>query len=84
MVRFAESFSFGRIFGNTLGLSVYHLLAGFPIPILLALALNYVRSAAFKKTVQLVTYAPHFHLHGGDRGHDPAVPGHPAAASSTP
>ena len=38
VVRFAESFSFGRIFGNTLGLSVYHLLAGFPIPILLALA----------------------------------------------
>ena len=59
-VRFVESFSFWRIFGNTLGLSVYHLLAGFPIPILLALSLNYARSATFKKAVQLITYAPHF------------------------
>ena len=60
VVRFAESFSFWRIFGNTLGLSIYHLAAGFPIPIMLALSLNYARSRAFKKTVQLVTYAPHF------------------------
>ena len=60
VVRFAESFSFRRIFGNTLGLSIYHLAAGSPIPIMLALSLNYARSAAFKKTVQLVIYAQHF------------------------
>jgi putative aldouronate transport system permease protein len=45
---------------NTLTLSLYGFLAGFPIPILLALALNEVRARFFKRTVQMVTYAPHF------------------------
>ncbi|GAA2154369.1 ABC transporter permease subunit [Glycomyces rutgersensis] len=45
---------------NTLMLSLYGFLAGFPIPIILALALNEVRARFFKRTVQMVTYAPHF------------------------
>lgn len=45
---------------NTIGISFYSLIAGFPIPILLALALNEIRTGYFKKTVQMVTYAPHF------------------------
>ncbi len=51
---------FWLILKNTLILSLYGLLVGFPIPIIFALAMNEVRSAMFKKFVQLVTYAPHF------------------------
>ncbi|WEG11078.1 ABC transporter permease subunit [Pullulanibacillus sp. KACC 23026] len=45
---------------NTLFLSLYHILVSFPLPILLALALNEIRQGVFKKTVQMVTYAPYF------------------------
>ncbi|WP_420832365.1 ABC transporter permease [Paenibacillus humicola] len=45
---------------NTLFISIYLLAVSFPIPIILALALGEVRSQRFKKTVQLVTYAPYF------------------------
>ncbi|XEC96033.1 ABC transporter permease [Paenibacillus tarimensis] len=51
---------FWPILKNTLILSLYGMLVGFPIPIIFALAMNEVRSAMFKKFVQLVTYAPHF------------------------
>ncbi|MDR6553438.1 ABC transporter permease subunit [Paenibacillus qinlingensis] len=59
-MRFFNSFYFWRLIKNTLGISFYQLIIGFPIPILLALAINEVKNAAFKKTVQTVTYAPHF------------------------
>ncbi|KRF44204.1 sugar ABC transporter permease [Paenibacillus sp. Soil787] len=58
--RFFESYQFMAVLKNTLGVSVYELVAGFPIPIILALLLNQVRSQRFKKIVQTVTYAPHF------------------------
>lgn len=45
---------------NTISISVYQLVFGFPIPILLALMINEVRSGPFKKLVQNITYAPHF------------------------
>ncbi|QNF30955.1 sugar ABC transporter permease [Metabacillus sp. KUDC1714] len=45
---------------NTFFLSLYALAVGFPIPIILALCLNEIRNGMFKKTVQLVTYAPYF------------------------
>jgi putative aldouronate transport system permease protein len=45
---------------NTFILSVYVVIASFPIPIILALALNEIRQGAFKRTVQMVTYAPYF------------------------
>ncbi len=58
--RFFRSNEFARVLRNTLGLSLYQLIAGFPFPIILALSLNYVHSRKFKKSVQLITYAPHF------------------------
>lgn len=57
---FFENPIFWTLLKNTLLLSLFLLLAGFPIPILLALMLNEVRSARFKKFVQLVTFAPYF------------------------
>ena len=45
---------------NTFLISLYSLLWGFPMPILLALMLNELRSQWFKRTVQTVTYIPHF------------------------
>lgn len=58
--RFFNSPVFSRLMINTIVISVYSIVAGFPIPIILALSLNSVRNIAFKKTVQMVTYAPHF------------------------
>jgi multiple sugar transport system permease protein/putative aldouronate transport system permease protein len=58
--RFLNSYLFFRILRNTLVLSFYQLLAGFPLPILLALSLNYLSSRRYRKTVQMTTYAPHF------------------------
>lgn len=49
-----------RIIMNTLRLGLYSLIAGFPIPILLAIAINEVKNRKFKKSVQLTTYAPYF------------------------
>ncbi|MFF0380301.1 ABC transporter permease [Actinoplanes missouriensis] len=51
---------FGTLVTNTLILAFYLLLASFPVPILLALALNEVRNGWFRRTVQMVTYAPYF------------------------
>lgn len=52
--------AFATLIKNTLYISFYQLIVGFPVPILLALALNEVKSARYKKTVQMVTYAPYF------------------------
>ena len=57
---FWGTYSFNRLITNTLTLSIYSLVAGFPIPILLALMLNECGNVKFKKTVQMITYAPHF------------------------
>ncbi|MFD0716022.1 ABC transporter permease [Paenibacillus sp. GCM10027626] len=59
-IRFFDSYYFWTLIWNTLGISIYSLLVGFPIPILLALGLNELRNGAFKKSVQTITYAPHF------------------------
>lgn len=58
--RFFDSYHFERVIKNTLGIGLYELLVGFPLPIILALMINEVRPKFFKKTVQTVTYAPHF------------------------
>lgn len=58
--RFLGSYKFMTVLKNTLGVSLYELIVGFPIPIILALLLNQVRNLRFKKIVQTVTYAPHF------------------------
>jgi len=49
-----------ELFGNTLALTVYALLAGFPVPVILSLLLNYTVFPSLKKFTQTVTYAPHF------------------------
>jgi putative aldouronate transport system permease protein len=51
---------FWSLVKNTFLLSVYTVVASFPIAIILALALNEVRQGLFKRTVQMVTYAPYF------------------------
>ncbi len=58
--KFFASYQFQRVILNTVSISFYSLAAGFPIPIILALMLNSMRSAWYKKTVQMVTYIPHF------------------------
>ncbi|WP_261381208.1 ABC transporter permease [Paenibacillus cremeus] len=58
--RFFNSYFFWRLLKNTLGISLYQLAVGFPVPILLALMMNELRLGVFKKFVQTVTYAPHF------------------------
>lgn len=57
---FFRSYYFWRLIRNTLLLNFYNLLFGFPAPIILALLLNEVRVQAFKKTVQTISYLPHF------------------------
>lgn len=59
-VKFFQSHNFWRLFRNTLVLSIQNILWGFPAPLILALLLNEVKNKRFKKTVQTVTYLPHF------------------------
>jgi putative aldouronate transport system permease protein len=54
------SVKFPQLIRNTLLISFYKLMFGFPVPILFALLLNEVRILWFKKTIQTVTYFPHF------------------------
>lgn len=58
--RFLSSPDFMRYLINTLKLSVYGMLWGFPIPILLAFLLNRIESKGIKKKIQLVLYMPNF------------------------
>lgn len=58
--RFFNSPYFSEILGNTLILSIYSLVVGFPLPIAFALMLNYQKNLKFKKIVQTASYAPHF------------------------
>ena len=58
--RFLSSPDFITYLLNTLKLSIYGLLWGFPVPIILALLLNRIRSAGIKRNIQLVLYMPNF------------------------
>lgn len=58
--RFFSSIYFERLMVNTVLLSVYNLVFGFPAPIILALLLNEVRNKKFKSIAQTATYLPHF------------------------
>lgn len=58
--RFLSSPDFMKYLLNTLKLSAYSLLWGFPIPIILALLLNQIRRTGIKKKIQLLIYAPNF------------------------
>jgi ABC-type polysaccharide transport system permease subunit len=58
--RFFQSVMFRQLMSNTLGLSIYSLVVGFPIPIIFALSLNQLRAGFFKQSVQMASYAPYF------------------------
>ncbi|MCM2534562.1 ABC transporter permease subunit [Neobacillus pocheonensis] len=58
--KFMSTPDFMNLLGNTLKLSVYGLLFGFPVPIILALMLHRIKSVALKKNIQLILYAPNF------------------------
>lgn len=58
--RFFSSYYFWDLIKNTLGINIYSLIVGFPLPIILALALNEAKNEKFKKFTQTVTYAPNF------------------------
>lgn len=58
--RFFSSYQFGQVISNTIILHLYELAALAPLPIVLALALNYVKQRWFARSVQMITYAPHF------------------------
>ena len=58
--QFFNSVQFGTTMMNTLKISIYSILVGFPLPILLALLCNQIRTGKFKKVFQVTTYLPHF------------------------
>jgi len=58
--KFFGTYKFTEILRNTLTISAYSILANIPVPIILALALNSVRSKRFSRTVQMLSYMPHF------------------------
>ncbi len=58
--RLFAGYNFWRLIKNTLVLSLYSLAAGFPLPIIFAIMLNELKYTKIKKTVQMISYAPHF------------------------
>ncbi len=58
--RFFTAPTFRRMIVNTVKLSFFSLLWSFPVPIILALAINQLRFKRYKRVVQTVLYAPHF------------------------
>ena len=58
--QFLTSPSSVLVIKNTFILGIYTLIANFPIPVLLAIAINEIGNRKFKKTMQMVTYAPYF------------------------
>ena len=59
-IDFFGSYYFGRLLKNTLTISLTNLILGFPAPIIFALLLNEIRNSKFKRTVQTISYLPHF------------------------
>ncbi|GAB6928464.1 ABC transporter permease subunit [Paenibacillus sp. JCM 10914] len=63
LTHFKEFFAnddFATVMKNTLGISLLKLFIGFPLPIIFALFLNEVRSVRYKRTIQTISYLPHF------------------------
>ncbi|ERI93443.1 ABC transporter, permease protein [Clostridiales bacterium oral taxon 876 str. F0540] len=58
--QFFSAPEFFNVLRNTLAISGLNLLFGFPAPIILALLINEISSKRFKKTIQTVSYLPHF------------------------
>lgn len=58
--QFLTSPSSLNVIKNTLILGIYSLVVTFPLPIVLAIMLNEMRSLKYKNFIQMVTYAPYF------------------------
>ena len=58
--RVFSSSDFLMVLRNTLIISTYNIIFVFPVPIILSIILNEIRSRYFKKIVQTVIYMPHF------------------------
>ena len=58
--RFFSGYYFWDLIKNTLGISIYSLVVGFPLAIIFALLLHYLTLGKLKKVVQMVSYAPYF------------------------
>ena len=58
--KFTSSYMFERLIVNTIRLSVYSLVVGFPFPIIFALMLNTMRIKRYRSFIENVTYLPHF------------------------
>ncbi len=58
--QFFHSYYFKDILWNTVSLSLFTMLIGFPMPIILALLINEVKNTKFKKVIQNITYMPNF------------------------
>ncbi|WOO35920.1 ABC transporter permease subunit [Anaerocolumna sp. AGMB13020] len=59
-LKFFNSYQFTLTLKNTLSISLYGIIVGFPLPIALALLCNQIRNQKFKKVFQVTTYLPHF------------------------
>lgn len=58
--RLFNSSQFTNVFWNTLIIGIYRLIFSFPAPVIFAILLNEIRHERFKKTIQSITYLPHF------------------------
>lgn len=59
-IKFFNSYQFDLTLKNTLSISIYGIIVGFPLPIALALLCNQIKNQKFKKVFQVTTYLPHF------------------------
>lgn len=59
-IQFFKSYWFPIVMKNTVVISLLTFVLSFPLPIILALMLNEVMNSKLKKTIQTITYAPHF------------------------
>ncbi len=59
-ITFFKTPTVGRLFRNTLMLNIWNMVFSFPLPIIFALLLNEVKNAKLKKSIQTLTYMPHF------------------------
>ncbi len=57
---FLGAYYFGRLLTNTFLLNIFGLIIGFPIPVILAILLNQLERARFRKFTQTAIYVPHF------------------------
>lgn len=59
-IKFFSTYKFWGILRNTLVISIYQVIAHIPLPVILALCINCIRNKGYKKTVQMLSYMPHF------------------------